>query len=125
MSELPDLSRISAEQKDGLIRFLFGELKRLSAQVMALSAQIAELQARQNKDSHNSSKPPSSDGLGKKTYSLREASGEKPSGRPGYKGTTLKRVAVPTQIISHALPAHCDHCGDALAPEDARASQLI
>ena len=116
MSELPDLSRIPAEQKDELIRFLFGEFKRLSAQV-------AELQARQNKDSHNSTKPPSSDGLGKKTRSLREASGKKPGGQPGHKGTTLKRVAVPTQIISHALPAHCDHCGDALAPEDARVAQ--
>ena len=113
MSELPDLSRISAEQKDKLIRFHFCEFR-------GLSAQVAERQARQNKDSHNSSKPPSSDGLGKKTHSLRAASGKKSGGQPGHKGTTLKRVAGPMQIICHALPAHCDHCVDALAPEDAR-----
>jgi hypothetical protein len=32
MTELPDLSLIPAEQKDELIRFLFGEVKRLSAE---------------------------------------------------------------------------------------------
>jgi len=120
MDELPDLSRISIEQKDALIRFLFGEVNRLSAQVTALSSQVMELKARQNKNSHNSSKPPSTDGLTKKTQSLREASGKKPGGQPGHKGSTLKRVATPTQVIVHKLPAQCDRCHCALVPEHAQ-----
>lgn len=78
MTELPDLSLIPAEQKDELIRFLFGEVQGLTAQVLALAAQVtalksevAELKGRSKKDSGNSNKPPSSDGLGKKTTSLR------------------------------------------------------
>ncbi len=38
----------------------------------------------------------------------------------GHKGNTLKRVAIPTQVIVHALPAQCDQCGCALAAEDAQ-----
>ena len=37
----------------------------LREQVAALAAQVQELQARLAKDSHNSGKPPSSDGLGR------------------------------------------------------------
>ena len=66
MTELPDLSLIPVEQKDELTRFLFAEVTRLSAQVTALLAEVAELKARVNKNSQNSSKPPSSDGLAKK-----------------------------------------------------------
>jgi len=64
------------EQKNALIHFLFGEVNRLSAQVMALLAHVVELIARQNKDCRNSSKAPSGDGPTKKTWSLREVSGK-------------------------------------------------
>jgi transposase len=57
MTELPDLSQLTSEQKDEVIRFLFEEVRKLTARV-------AELEARLSKDSHNSGKPPSSDGLG-------------------------------------------------------------
>lgn len=127
MTELPDLSQIPESQKDDLIRFLFAEVKRLtflvetlSAQVASQSAKIVELEGRLSKNSHNSSKPPSSDGLSKKTRSLRESSGKKPGGQLGHQGSTLKRVANPTQIISHALPAQCDRCGVTLESADAQ-----
>lgn len=41
----------------------------LREKVNRLQARLAELVGRQAKDSHNSSKPPSSDGLAKKTHS--------------------------------------------------------
>ena len=59
MDELPDLSSLSHAQKDDLIRLLYP----LIEQVRQLTARVEELEARLSKDSHNSSKPPSSDGL--------------------------------------------------------------
>src|SRR5438445_4314647 len=107
MTELPDLSQLSSAQKDELIHFLFAEMKKLVARV-------AELEARLGKDSHNSSKPPSSDGLGKKTVSLRQPSGKKPGGQPGHPGKALERVEAPDRIIHQSLPPHCQACGGLL-----------
>lgn len=59
-----------------------------------------------------------SDGLGKKARSLREVMGKKRGGQSGHKGTTLKQVSEPTQIITHALPAQCDCCQRLFFQED-------
>ena len=56
---------------------LKAENAALREQVSLLVAQVQDLQARLAKDSHNSSKPPSSDGFGRKTMSLRRRSGKK------------------------------------------------
>jgi len=114
MHELPDLSRLSVAQKDTLILAQFEQLKqvaRLTAMVEVLSARVRELEAQLRKDSHNSSKPPSSDGLAKKPKSLRESSGRKPGGQAGHEGTTLKRVATPDVTVRHPLRDHCERCG--------------
>jgi len=83
-----------------------------------LLVRIIELERRLNLNSSNSSKPPSSDGLGKKPknprdkpspQSLREK-GKKPSGgQNGHQGKTLHQVDTPDLIVSHALDA-CAHC---------------
>ena len=114
MHELPDLSRLGVAEKDTLILAQFEQLKqveRLTEMVCALSARVRELEAQLRKDSHNSSKPPSSDGLAKKPKSLRESSGRKAGGQAGHEGTTLKRVATPDVIVQHPLPEHCERCG--------------
>ncbi len=55
-----------------------------------LEAKIKSLLAEKVKNSHNSSKPPSTDGLKKKTKSLRTKSNRKSGGQHGHKGTTLE-----------------------------------
>jgi transposase len=96
MRELPDLSTLNTDQKDDLIRQLF--------------ARLAELEARVSKNSHNSSKPPSSDGLAKKTQSLRRPSGKKAGGQVGHPGQTLERTSKPDEIRDSPLPDRCA-CG--------------
>ena len=60
---------------------LEAENAALREQLTVLAAQVQDLHARLAKDSHNSSKPPSSDGLARKTKSLRRRSGKKPGGK--------------------------------------------
>ena len=73
MPELPALSKLNVAEKDALIIALFEQVKELAATVQMLTARVQELEGRLRKDSHNSSKPPSSDGLSKKSKSLRQA----------------------------------------------------
>ncbi len=75
------------------------------------------------KDSHNSSKPPSSDGFSKKPRSLRRSSGRKPGGQPGHEGTTLRQIANPDPQIVHPLPEVCDACGARLGAEAAKRTE--
>lgn len=82
----------------------------LEEQVARLTARVEELEARLNKDSHNSHKPPSSDGLRKKTKSLRKRSGKKPGGQPGHPGVTRALSATPDEIVEYS-PAQCAACG--------------
>jgi transposase len=56
----------------------------------------------------------SSDGLKRKTKSLRTKSGKKPGGQLGHRGETLRLVAVPDEVVEHR-PAHCPHCQASLA----------
>jgi transposase len=81
----------------------------LREQVTALAERLHELEAQLAKDSHNSSKPPSSDGLARKTKSLRRRSGQKPGGQIGHRGATLRLVAAPDTVVQHR-PAICSGC---------------
>lgn len=72
-------------------------------------AEIKELQGRRKCDSHNSHKPPSSDGLSRKRRSSRKKS-EKPSGgQAGHVGRTLMQVETPDTVVSHR-PTVCECC---------------
>ena len=88
---------------------LEAENAALREQVRALLERVQELEARGAQDSHNSSKPPSSDGLKRKTKSLRKPSGKKPGGQLGHRGETLHLVAVPDEVVEHR-PRHCPQC---------------
>src|SRR5258705_250052 len=91
------------------IAALKAENAALHEQVAVLTAQLQELRARLSRDSHNSSKPPSSDGLVRKTKSLRRKSGKKPGGQLGHRGETLRLAATPDVVEEHR-PVACAHC---------------
>src|SRR6266436_1512718 len=105
---------LTAEER---IASLEAEVAALRAQNQELVAQVHELlvrnqqlQARLAKDSHNSSKPPSSDPLGRKRVrSQRQRSGKKPGGQLGHRGETLHLVASPDEVVEHR-PAVCTSC---------------
>jgi transposase len=83
-----------------------------------LTARIERLEGQAAKDSHNSSKPPSSDGPKnpvRKTKSLRGKSGKQSGGQPGHPGHTLLLVCQPDSILTLA-PAVCERCQQELAP---------
>src|SRR5258706_14929949 len=91
------------------IAALRAENARQRDQIALLVARVKELEARLAKDSHNSGKPPSSDGLGRKTKSLRRRSGKQPGGQLGHRGETLHLVATPNAVLEHR-PAVCAQC---------------
>jgi transposase len=65
-----------------------------------------------NKNSGNSSKPPSSDGFKKlqpMTMSQRKKTGKKPGAQKGHEGTTLKQVETPDYLQEYC-PCICTHC---------------
>lgn len=79
-----------------------------------LSATVKQLQDRLNKDSNNSSKPPSSDGYKKKPVTLRAKSGNKPGGRKGHPGSGLAFRDNPDHSFVHS-PSSCGKCGTNLS----------
>ncbi len=89
------------------------QLAHTLAQIGQLLARVHELEGRLAKDSHSSSKPPSSDGLARKTRSQREASGKKSGGQPGHEGHHLKLVETPDEVTRHR-PSHCQQCQQSL-----------
>lgn len=112
------------EEKDKLILSLQATISALqnSADAMAaineelnktiaeLNQTIAELKAKLNKNSNNSSKPPSSDGYQKPPApkSLRSKSDKKSGGQKGHEGSNLAQ-AKPDHVIP-CMPSKCVHC---------------
>jgi len=87
-------------------------IDELRFEIVALRQEVADLRRQLGQDSSNSSKPPSSDGLGKKPRiagSLRGKSGKQSGGQPGHKGATLRRVATPDFTLKHTATC-CAHC---------------
>jgi transposase len=107
---------------------LSDEIGRLKRQVSRLKAALGEARGevdwlrRRNteleklvmKDSHNSSRPPSTDPpWAKRTKSLRRPSGKRPGGQLGHVGHTLRLTQKPTRVVTHR-PAQCRHCSSPL-----------
>jgi transposase len=78
-------------------------IHRLVERVQALEDRVA-------KNSRNSGKPPSSDGLNKPApKSRRKRHGRKSGGQAGHEGHTLKAVSKPDYVKVHSV-LRCEHC---------------
>lgn len=105
----------SRETEIGALREAYGRLAEQNASLVSanerLTARVAELERRLNRNSGNSSMPPSSDAFVKPPKS-----GDKPrSGRgrgkqPGVSGRGLALVEDP-EVMRHEFPEACGGCG--------------
>ena len=92
-------------------------LCELSKQVAFLQREMQMLKDQLVKNSRNSSKPPSSDGLKKPSpKSLRPRGKSNPGGQKGHSGSTLKMVDNPNHCVVHSVK-QCQKCGHCLADE--------
>src|SRR4051794_9884845 len=87
----------------------------------SLEKRIADLEARLNQNSTNSSKPPSSDppAVRVKRRPPAPPAGRKPGGQPGHK--RHQRALVPPEQLREIFeikPTHCGGCGAALQGGD-------
>lgn len=114
-----DLKQFSKNQLIEIILKFQKHLKQidtLTEENKQLKRRIAKLE----KNSNNSSKPPSTDlekqnkETPKRNQSLRKPSGNKPGGQAGHKGTTRMQVTTP-DFIEQCMPdSNCSCCGRSL-----------
>jgi uncharacterized coiled-coil protein SlyX len=108
----PDMQQRTIESLSQDIGRLQSQIARLQEQLREtrsdnhrLRRRNAELEAVITKDSHNSSRPPSSDPpWSKRNRSLRRPSGQRPGGQPGHQGHTLRLTPKPTRVVTHRPP---------------------
>lgn len=84
-------------------------IEELRTLVKQLQEKNQELEAQLVKDSHNSSKPPSSDGFKRRNYRKRPPSTKTSGGQPGHEGHTLQRSETPDSVAIHR-PEVCPEC---------------
>jgi len=104
-----EIRAIYAEGEAAVVSLVTQLLERLNR----LEAEVKELKGRLSKDSRNSSKPPSGDGFGKRTRSLRRKSDQSSGGQAGHPGQTLEWRSEPDGVERHPVDA-CSGCGASL-----------
>ena len=94
--------------KSEIIEILFAIIDQQSDKINQQSDKIAELEARVNQNSTNSSLPPSSD-LFPKPQNPRKPSGKKVGGQKGHKGKGFK-LPHPPDVVVEYNPVECTGC---------------
>lgn len=105
-----EIRAIYAQGEEAVIALVEGLLERIEQHETRLEA----LENQRHKDSRNSGKPPSGDGFGKRTKSLRPKSERKSGGQPGHPGSTLEWSEQVDEVVRHSV-VHCQVCGESLS----------
>jgi transposase len=116
------------ERQQREIENLRDQLAEREKQIVDAEKQISDLErqlAGRKRNSTNSSKPPSSDGLAgeQRPRGRKHKSKRKPGAQPGHPGH--HRRLVPTTEVSATevlLPKQCRHCGESLPQKPAKAT---
>ncbi len=103
------------EKENKILRL---ENTMLKSQNEVLKAEIAELRVKLESNSHNSNKPPSSDGYKKRPVkpAFPKGKGSSQGGQKGHKGHTLQQVESPDKIVT-CIPGICT-CGREFEKEE-------
>ncbi len=110
MERYPDLKPETEQEKDTLIIALYRVIEDLRLQIRQQAEEIEKLKGQLGKNSRNSSKPPSSDGLSKPApKSLRKSGTKKSGGQKGHAGHYLEAVVEPDAIEHYAVTS-CEAC---------------
>ncbi|NJM48507.1 MAG: IS66 family transposase, partial [Alkalinema sp. RU_4_3] len=101
-----EIRAVYAQGETAVIELVESLLQR----IQALESRLDALEGKLSKDSKNSSKPPSGDGFGKRTQSLRGKSQKSSGGQDGHPGQTLEWCEQADEMIRHRVE-HCAGCG--------------
>jgi len=102
-----EIRAIAREGEDEVVALV----SELVQAIAILARRVQELEDKLAKNSHNSSKPPSSDGVKKpkRTRSLRKPSGKKSGAQKGHPGHRLEMVEKPDQVKRYPVE-QCSQC---------------
>ena len=110
-----ELRKLDKEEIIDILLAIMAKVAELTIIVNQQAERIAELEARLNQNSGNSSKPPSKDGYNKPP-TMRKPSGKERGGQRGHKGSGLKLPQPPSQFVNHN-PSRCSNCNNAATCE--------
>ena len=103
-SEMIELLQMQLKTQQQQNEFLQKTIESLNQNIETLTEKIADLEEKLNKNSRNSSKPPSSDGYSKPNpKSLRPKSEKKAGGQKGHKSSNL---SVPENFLKALMPIY-------------------
>lgn len=123
VSVMTGQGRPAYDEFAALVASQAASITELEARITQQDARIADLSRQLGADSRHSSKPSSSDGLGRPApKALRARTGRTPGGQAGHPGSTLEHVVNPDRVIVHD-PECCTGCGASL--EGARQTGVV
>ncbi len=96
-----------------LVQGLLDKISHLEQLIASQEKRIIALEEQLKKNSRNSDKPPSSDGMKRQITSSRKKSSRQSGGQKGHDGHTLKMVAEPDLVRKHCVD-ECSHCNRSL-----------